>query len=103
MKLLALLIPLFGLLLACSGDGDDSLTIGEALEEATGQELDATEVNDLLSSAEVLCGLTDEVLEGVWAGLNDNQLGFQDFVFSNQCPERLDAYSTATGRLVDAE
>ncbi len=86
---------------ACSGGSNDPLSVTEALENATGQDLDAAEVTDLLESAEVLCGLSDSVLEDVWANLSEDQLSFQDFVFSNQCPERAENYSAATGRLVE--
>lgn len=86
--------------LGCSGASDDPLTVTEALEAATGDALTAAEVSSLLESAEVLCSLSDSVLENVWASLDDNQLNFQDFVFSNQCPDRLDSYRAATGRLV---
>ncbi len=104
MGLVKFLVPALALIIGfsgCSGGDRDPLTVTEALEAATGDDLNATEVNALLESAEVLCGLSDSVLEDVWAGLDDDQLGFQDFVFSNQCPERLDSYRAATGRLVE--
>jgi len=42
--------------------------------------------------------MDDDVLRAVWAEMNDEQLEFQDFVFTQECGDRNPLYAASTGR-----
>lgn len=98
-----LLMSLALLAAACGGEDEPELTTEEQLELIEGRPLTAVEVTDLLNVASALCDLDEPVLDAVWQRLSTEQLEFQDFVFSETCPERSVFYAGLTGRYVTDE
>ena len=81
-----------GLIAGCGG-GDDELTVSEQLEKAVGRPLTSTEVAEQIAIADELCRFDRVLLVEIWARLDSSQLEFQDFVFGQHCPRRLDEYT----------
>lgn len=77
---------------------DPEPTAAEALAAIEGRELTDAEVTKRQQSAELLCGLSDEVLVQIWKDLAKDDFAFQDFVFNSVCQERSELYIKATGR-----
>lgn len=99
-------LALAGLALVASGCGDDEpppLTIEERLSLVAGRDLTTAELNTQLELGDLLCGMTDEVLDATWLRLDDEQLAFQDVVFGHMCPQRAVLYAGHTGRYVTDE
>lgn len=90
---------------ACGGDDEPELTVQERLSAIEGRELTQAEVDEHLATGAMLCRMDDDILDAVWFRLDDDQLDFQDFVFSEICPDRSTFYAGQTGRIVteDAE
>lgn len=97
-----MLLALAVLAAAC-GDDEPETTVEEALAEVEGRELTQTEIDERLAVGATLCRLDDEVLDAVWQRLDDDQLAFQDVVFSFVCPDRATFYAGLTGRYVTEE
>ncbi|MGF1599034.1 MAG: hypothetical protein ACFCVK_19275 [Acidimicrobiales bacterium] len=92
--LCALAVALTTVLGACGG-GDDELTPAEALDKLAGRSLSERERTERLAVADLLCGFDARVLLHIWDRLDPGQLEFQDWVFGEHCPERLNAYAGA--------
>ena len=84
-------------LAACSGS-DDEPDRAERLAEIEGRILSEAEIEERAQVAAALCRMTDAVLVELWSQLDNRQLAFQDFVFTQECPERNDLYGRSTGR-----
>jgi len=81
---------------ACSFVGDaPELTVAEQLEKLSGRSLTQTELDGQLELAGLLCNLDQKVLNELWGQLDARQTEFQDFVFGQHCPERMELYLAA--------
>ncbi len=90
-----------GILAGCGGD--DEPTVADLFSEAEGRTLSESELVDAQRTARLLCQLDPAVLTELWGRLDEQQLEFQDVVFSRECPDRLALYAEATGRFSTAE
>ena len=98
-RVLAVVVVLMLVAAGCGSD-EPELTVAEQLALIEGRELTVAELDDRLAVADALCGMSDEVLDALWRTLDDNQLEFQDVVFSEICPDRSIFYAGLTGRFV---
>ena len=94
--LVAGLLLVLTLTSACSDDPEQSRAA--LLAEIEGRSLSEAEVEERKSIARALCQMDDDVLRAVWAEMNDEQLEFQDFVFTQECGDRNPLYAASTGR-----
>jgi hypothetical protein len=88
---------------ACGGDDEPELTFEDRLNLLEDEPLTPAEVADRAEVGEALCRLDDSVLDEIWIRLDDDQLDFQDVVFSMLCPDRAVLYAGLTGRYVTEE
>jgi hypothetical protein len=95
--LVAGLLLVLTLASACSDD-DPEQSRAALLAEIEGRSLSEAEVEERESVARALCQMDDDVLRAVWAEMNDEQLEFQDFVFTQECGDRNPLYAASTGR-----
>jgi hypothetical protein len=84
-------------------DDEPTLSEAEILAAIEGRELSEAEVAEREQVAAALCRMDDAVLIEIWSQLDNDQLEFQDFVFSRSCPERNGFYAESTGRFTDDE
>ena len=91
------------LLAACGGDDEPELTFEDRLNLLAESPLTAAEVAERAAVGQALCRLDGAVLDEVWLRLDEDQLDFQDIVFSMLCPERATLYAGHTGRYVTEE
>ncbi len=82
---------------ACSDD-DPEVTRADLLAEIEGRSLSEAEIEERESVARALCKMDDDVLRAVWAEMDNDQLAFQDFVFTQECGDRNPLYAASTGR-----
>lgn len=82
---------------ACSDD-DPEATRAELLAEIEGRSLSEAEIEERESVARALCQMDDDVLRAMWADMDNEQLAFQDFVFTQECGDRNPLYADSTGR-----
>lgn len=82
---------------ACSED-EPELTRADLLAEIEGRSLSEAEIEERNSVARALCQMDDDVLRAVWAEMDNEQLAFQDFVFTQECGDRNPLYADSTGR-----
>lgn len=82
---------------ACSDD-EPELTRADLLAEIEGRSLSEAEIEERESIARALCQMDDDVLRAVWADMDNDQLAFQDFVFTQECGDRNPLYAESTGR-----
>lgn len=82
---------------ACSDD-EPEITRAELLTEIEGRSLSEAEIEERESVARALCEMDDDVLRAVWAEMDNEQLAFQDFVFTQECGDRNPLYADSTGR-----
>lgn len=82
---------------ACS-DGEPEVTRADLLTEIEGRSLSEAEIEERESVARALCQMDDDVLRAVWAEMDNDQLAFQDFVFTQECGDRNPLYADSTGR-----
>ncbi len=81
----------------CSDD-DPEVTRAELLAEIEGRSLSEAEIEERESVARALCQMDDDVLRAMWADMDNEQLAFQDFVFTQECGDRNPLYADSTGR-----
>lgn len=86
----------------CSDD-DPEQTRSEILAEIEGRTLSEAEVEEREQVARALCKMDDALLRELWSNLDNDQLTFQDFVFTQECGDRNSLYIEATGRTVFSE
>jgi len=88
------------LALSAAGCSDDEpeVTRADLLAEIEGRSLSEAEIEERESVARALCQMDDEVLRAVWAEMDNDQLAFQDFVFTQECGDRNPLYADSTGR-----
>ncbi len=96
MRSLCLLVLSLALVVSCSSE--DEPTAAERFAALEGRELTEAEVADRQTTARFLCGLDDAVLRELWSQMDNDQLAFQDVVFTSECGERNPLYAAATGR-----
>jgi len=84
-------------LTACSDDEPEA-TRADLLAEIEGRSLSEAEIEERESVARALCQMDDDVLRAVWAEMDNEQLAFQDFVFTQECGDRNPLYANSTGR-----
>ena len=96
----SLVIAIMGVVLLASACSDDEpqVTQAELLAKIEGRELSEAEVEEREQVAEALCRMDEAVLRQLWSQLDNDQLEFQDFVFTRTCAERNALYADATGR-----
>ncbi len=82
---------------ACSDD-EPEVTRADLLAEIEGRSLSEAEIEERESVARALCQMDDDVLRAVWAEMDNDQLAFQDFVFTQECGDRNPLYADSTGR-----
>lgn len=82
---------------ACSDD-DPEVTRAELLTQIEGRSLSEAEIEERESVARALCEMDDDVLRAIWAEMDNEQLAFQDFVFTQECGDRNPLYADSTGR-----
>lgn len=87
---------------ACTDD-DPEVTRADLLAEIEGRSLSEAEIEERESVARALCQMDDDVLRAVWAEMNNDQLAFQDFVFTQECGDRNPLYADSTGRFATDE
>lgn len=84
---------------ACT-DEPPAPTRAELLAEIEGRSLSQAEIEERETIARALCRMDDDVLRAMWADMDNEQLAFQDFVFSQECGDRNPLYADSTGRFV---
>jgi len=72
------------------------LTVEEQLEAIAGKPLLASDVAELLSTADELCRLDDRFVQSVWSQLEDEKMAFQEWVFTEHCSKRSDTFTDYT-------
>ncbi len=82
---------------ACSDD-DPEVTRADLLAEIEGRSLSEAEIEERESVARALCQMDADILRAVWAQMDNDQLAFQDFVFTQECGDRNPLYAESTGR-----
>jgi len=87
---------------ACSDDVPE-VTRADLLAEIEGRSLSEAEIEERESVARALCQMDDDVLRAVWAEMDNEQLAFQDFVFTQECGDRNPLYADSTGRFSTGE
>lgn len=87
----------------CGSDEEPEPTFEERLAQLEGQALTPAEVAGRVEVGETLCRLDESVLDHIWLQLDEDQLAFQDLVFSMLCPDRAIEYAGHTGRYVTEE
>lgn len=97
------LVAAAAILAGCGGDEEPELTFEQRLTLLEGKTLTPAEVAERASVGEALCDLDEAVLDHVWVRLDEDQLDFQDLVFSMLCPDRAVFYAGHTGRYVTEE
>ncbi len=99
---LAIFLVLLLVAAACSNP-EPEITRAELLAEVEGRELSEAEVEERTQVMQALCRMDDAVLLEMWSEMNNEQLAFQDIVITEECPQRINLYATATGRFVADE
>ncbi len=90
---------LIGAVVLLGGCGEpEEPTVADLFAEAEGRTLSESELVDAQRTALLLCQLDADILLELWGRLDEQQLEFQDVVFSRECPDRLPIYAEATGR-----
>lgn len=84
---------------ACSDD-EPEITRADLLAEIEGRSLSQAEIEERETVARALCQMEDDVLRTMWAQMDNEQLAFQDFVFTQECGDRNPLYADSTGRFV---
>lgn len=87
---------------ACSDD-EPEVTRADRLAQIEGRSLSEAEIEERESVARALCQMDDDVLRAVWAEMDNDQLAFQDFVFTQECGDRNPLYADSTGRFATGE
>lgn len=90
----------FALVTAACSDDEPEITRAELLAEIEGRSLSEAEIEERETVARALCQMDDEVLRAMWAEMDNEQLAFQDFVFTQECGDRNPLYAESTGRFV---
>ena len=84
--------------LAGCSESEPEVTRADLLAEIEGRSLSEAEIEERESVARALCQMDDDVLRAVWAEMDNEQLAFQDFVFTQECGDRNPLYADSTGR-----